>query len=107
TTLATFNGTNGATPQASLFLDSNKNLVGTTYGGGAYGDGTVFAVEWNGSSYKSTVTDLVSFNGTNGANPTSSVIRDKDNRLCGTTTKGGGSSDGTVFDLSSGTVDTL
>ena len=35
TTLASFNGTNGFDPEASLIEDSSGNLFGTTDGGGA------------------------------------------------------------------------
>ncbi|HEY2894110.1 MAG TPA: choice-of-anchor tandem repeat GloVer-containing protein, partial [Pirellulales bacterium] len=43
TTLVTFDGTNGASPQAGLTLDASGNLYGTA-GGGANGDGTVFEI---------------------------------------------------------------
>jgi uncharacterized repeat protein (TIGR03803 family) len=43
TTLATFNGTNGALPNAGLIEDGNGNLYGTA-GGTASGDGTVFEI---------------------------------------------------------------
>ncbi len=42
TTLATFNGTDGGRPEAGLIMDSSENLYGTTYGGGASNDGTIF-----------------------------------------------------------------
>jgi uncharacterized repeat protein (TIGR03803 family) len=42
TTLFSFNGTNGAGPESGRIADANGNLYGTTSGGGANGDGTVF-----------------------------------------------------------------
>ena len=62
TTLASFNGTNGAPPQAGLIMDGSGNLYGTTDEGGASSDGTVFELA-QGSG---TITTLASFNGTNG-----------------------------------------
>jgi uncharacterized repeat protein (TIGR03803 family) len=47
-TLATFNGTNGATPYSGVVMDGSGNLYGTTAGGGANGWGTVFEVVNNG-----------------------------------------------------------
>jgi uncharacterized repeat protein (TIGR03803 family) len=38
-------GTDGATPYASLIVDSAGNLYGTTNGGGANGNGTVFKID--------------------------------------------------------------
>ncbi len=62
TTLATINGSNGDNPQAGLIEDSSGNFFGTTNGGGASGDGTVFEVV----AGSGTITALASFNGTNG-----------------------------------------
>ena len=42
TTLASFNGTDGAQPAAALIMDGSGNLYGTTETGGAANDGTVF-----------------------------------------------------------------
>ena len=44
TTLVSFNGSNGANPYAGLTADANGDLFGTTDGGGANGDGTVFEI---------------------------------------------------------------
>jgi hypothetical protein len=82
TTLVSFNGTNGSQPYAGLIVDAHGDLFGTTaYGGNGYGNGglgvgTVFEIAKTGNGYASTPTTLVSFNGTNGANPFGSLIAD-------------------------------
>ncbi|HVA47067.1 MAG TPA: choice-of-anchor tandem repeat GloVer-containing protein [Pirellulales bacterium] len=106
TTLATFNGANGATPYASLIMDGSGNLYGTTYyGGGANGEGTVF--ELNPST--SALTTLYTFGGADGAYPYAGLVMDGGGNLYGTTTSGGGDTDGTVFKLnpSKGLLTTL
>src|SRR5712692_4043084 len=60
--LASFAGTNGREPEASLTLGSDGNFYSTTHFGGSFDDGTVFRVTTNG-----VLTTLVSFFGTNGA----------------------------------------
>jgi len=96
TTLATFNGANGMSPQSSLLLDSSGNLFGTANSGGANGDGTIFEVTAGSSS----VTTLVDFNGTNGSTPSGGLIFDSAGDLYGTTSAGGaGNNDGTIFQL--------
>jgi uncharacterized repeat protein (TIGR03803 family) len=105
TTLAVFNGPNGAYPHAGLIMDSSGNLYGTTEQGGAYGDGIVFKLP-HGSS---TIITLASFNGTNGASPDAALLMDGSGNLYGTTAQGGAFSDGTVFELvqGRGTISTL
>lgn len=96
TTLATFNKTNGAAPEAGLIEDSSGNLFGTTKSGGTSDDGTVFEV----AAGSGTVSDLVSFDGSDGQQPLGAVIADSSGDLYGTTSNGGGSNnDGTVFEL--------
>jgi uncharacterized repeat protein (TIGR03803 family) len=90
-TLANFNGTNGSEPMATLTLDGNGNLYGTTRGGGnLYGVGTVFKLTTNG-----TLTTVVSFDGTNGANPQQPLIL-LNNTLYGTA---GSYFGGTIFSV--------
>jgi len=48
TTLVSFNGTNGASPEAGLIADRSGNLFGTTMEGGAHNDGAVFEVTDSG-----------------------------------------------------------
>lgn len=44
TVLHRFNGRDGSQPWAGVISDGAGNLYGTTYAGGAYGDGTVFEI---------------------------------------------------------------
>jgi uncharacterized repeat protein (TIGR03803 family) len=103
TTLASFNGTDGANPYAGLTMDGSGNLHGTAQGGGASGDGTVFEV----AAGSHTITTLASFNGTNGAGPVSTLIMDGSGNLYGTTTSGGGSGLGVVFEVTAGNVPSM
>ncbi len=98
TTLASFNGTNGSEPFAGLVMDSSGNLYGTTEGGGADSDGTVFELA-KGSS---TITTLASFNGTDGEYPYAGLVMDSSGNLYGTTEGGGSHGDGTIFELVKG-----
>src|SRR6267378_2204197 len=85
-------GNDGGAPYASLILSSNT-LYGTASGGGSSGNGTVFAVNTDGSGF----TNLYGFTGGNdGGAPTASLIL-SGNTLYGTTTAGGSSGNGTVF----------
>jgi len=96
TKLASFNGTNGAGPDAALIMDRSGNLYGTAPGGGASSDGTVFELAKGSSS----LTNLVSFNGTDGAIPECNLIMDSSGNLYGTAYEGGAANEGTVFELS-------
>jgi uncharacterized repeat protein (TIGR03803 family) len=98
TTLASFDGANGADPGSTLILDSSGNLYGTTTSGGTYNKGTIFELA-HGSG---TITTLASFNGTDGAGPRGKLYLDNSGYLYGTTTLGGAYNDGTVFALKLG-----
>ena len=98
TTLVNFDGTNGANPlgSGSLIQGIDGNLYGTTRGGGAYGDGTVFLITPAG-----TLTTLHSFcaqtNCPDGLNPEGGLVQAANGSFYGTTLSGGAYSDGTVF----------
>jgi uncharacterized repeat protein (TIGR03803 family) len=95
------NGTDGYEPYfGSLIFDAAGNLYGTTYAGGMYGYGTAFELSpAAGGSWTETV--LYNFgNGTGAAqNPRAGLIFDAAGNLYGTTTGGGTSNSGTVFEL--------
>jgi uncharacterized repeat protein (TIGR03803 family) len=87
-------GTDAANPQAGVVGDAGGNLYGTTYGGGAFGIGTVFKVDQTGAE-----TVMYSFTGgADGQNPEASLIRDPAGNLYGTTYLSSPGS-GTVFKL--------
>jgi uncharacterized repeat protein (TIGR03803 family) len=96
----------GETSRAGLVQGLDGKLYGTTYAGGANGFGTVFRIGSDGSAFES----LHDFTFTDGARPQAALIRSADGNLYGTTsTGGGGSGKGTVFQLvpGDGTLTTL
>jgi uncharacterized repeat protein (TIGR03803 family) len=105
TTLAAFNGADGAAPQDGLIEDSSGDLFGTTTGGGPGGNGIIFEVAQNSG----TITTLASFDGVSGANPVDTLIADAAGDLFGTALGGGAANVGTVFELAHGsnTITTL
>jgi len=98
-TLATFNGFNGAYPFAGLILGTDSNFYGAAFDGGASGYGTIFAITPAGA-----LTTLAAFTGINGAGPIGDLIQGSDGNFYGTTYYGGGTfvsatspGDGAVF----------
>jgi uncharacterized repeat protein (TIGR03803 family) len=94
TQLATFNGTNGQYPEATLALGTDGNFYGTTNRGGTLGDGVVFRITPAGI-----LTVLHSFSGSDGQYPMSALIIGRNGSFYGTTTGGGAFGYGTVFSL--------
>lgn len=95
-TLHTFTaGSDGATPEAKLLLDSKGNLYGTasTYGQNSCACGVVFKILANG-----TFKVIYTFNGANGSTPLAGVVEDADGNLYGTTISGGAFNLGTIFE---------
>ena len=100
--LHTFNGRDGANPQAALIFDAAGNLYGTTQWGGAYGNGTVFELKQNpeGSWTEKVLHNCTAF-GAGGGQPTGGLIFDAKGNLYGTMRWGGPYRYfGTVFELS-------
>ncbi|WP_392531031.1 choice-of-anchor tandem repeat GloVer-containing protein [Nostoc sp. C117] len=94
TTVAIFNGTNGAIPLARLQQATDGKYYGTASEGGATDRGVVF--EYDSATATLTVS---SFNGANGEAPQSGLI-ESGGFLYGTTKRGGGSSNkGVIFKI--------
>jgi uncharacterized delta-60 repeat protein len=102
--LASFNGT-GQNSAAGLIVDSSGNLFGTTSSGGTLGEGTIFEVAIGSN----TITTLANFDANNGSGPLGNLVLDGSGDLFGTTSNGGPTDNGTVFELAngSGTIATL
>jgi uncharacterized repeat protein (TIGR03803 family) len=99
TTLASFNGSNGRNPQATLVQGRDGNLYGTAMIGGADKWGTVFKLTRAGK-----VTRLYNFcsqrNCADGNSPFAGLVLSTDGNFYGTTIDGGvGPGYGTVFEI--------
>jgi uncharacterized repeat protein (TIGR03803 family) len=106
TTLISFSadGSDGANPAGGLIADASGDLFGTTRNGGAGLYGTVFEIKKTAAGYAGTPTTLVSFNYTDGLDPTGNLIADADGDLFGTTSgvslnRDVASTNGTVFEI--------
>src|SRR5262245_36442960 len=105
TTLHSFNGADGNSPEAALVQGSDGNFYGTTPLGGAHAKGTVFKIDATGN-----LTTLHSFSGSpgDGAVPISGLVQGSDGNFYGTTASGGTLFQGTVFRItSSGAITVL
>jgi uncharacterized repeat protein (TIGR03803 family) len=108
TTLHSFNGMDGADPEAGLIQATDGNFYGTTATDGVNEGGTVFKITPTG-----TLTTLYNFcsqsNCTDGGDPKAGLLQATNGKLYGTTS-GGGTNDtcenfstcGTVFSLAVG-----
>ncbi len=93
-----FNGQNGYAPFASLYLDGNNNLYGTTDAGGSVNHGVAFRLTQSSGKWKKSV--LHSFGvGQDGSTPEAGLISDGKNGFFGTTRSGGATGNGTVYHL--------
>ena len=104
-------GTDGATPDGGLVLDSKGAIYGTTFGGGkesgecgAGGCGTAFELKpptTKGGVWPERV--LYRFHGQDGANPAAGIAFGRNGHLYGTVSAGATGGNGAVFDLSAPT----
>jgi uncharacterized repeat protein (TIGR03803 family) len=95
----TGSGGDGATPHASLVMDTAGNFYGTTAKGGTNNFGTVFKLAPNGSGGYAESIVYAFASGTDGDTPEAGLIIDSAGNLFGTTLGGGSDSFGTVFKL--------
>ena len=105
TVLYTFlGGTDGSEPTGALLADSKGDLYGTTFLGGAQGDGTVFELKKPkpGKKWKKTV--IYSFTGSDGSQPFAGLVADEAGDLFGVTTSGGQFNQGAVFEIQAKTL---
>jgi uncharacterized repeat protein (TIGR03803 family) len=108
TTLAVFDGTNGAEPEfMSLIQGADGNLYGTTSNGGPFGGagcGTAFRMTSSGA-----LTTFYNFEcQTDGGYPHAGFVLGTDGKLYGTTSQWGTGGAGTVFKVTAaGTLTTL
>ena len=92
-----FSGDMGAS-RCTLAQTADGRLYATTELGGAFGQGSLFVLNPDGTGGYSHIT-LHSFSGGDGANPRSALTEGRDGRLYGTTENGGPTDGGTVFQI--------
>ena len=99
-----FDGTDGATPDAGLVLGRDGLFYGTTSSAGASGNGDVFRL----NPQTGALTVLQSFAGSDGASPEAPLTLGPGGKYYGTTYTGGANNLGTVFSITpSGTFTSL
>jgi uncharacterized repeat protein (TIGR03803 family) len=96
------NGSSGNYPYGPVILDAAGNLYGTTQAGGVYAKGTVFEltpVPVEIGSWSPRMLYSFNDNGIDGYSPLAGLTQDAAGNLYGTTSDGGRSGAGTVFEL--------
>jgi uncharacterized repeat protein (TIGR03803 family) len=110
TTLVNFTRTNGSLPAATVTLDGQGNVYGTTYQGGSHSSASNYCcgTVWKYSLSTGTLTTMVSFDGdtvpADGMFPQGGVTLDSNGNLYGSTVGGGTFGDGIVYEYSSADV---
>jgi uncharacterized repeat protein (TIGR03803 family) len=97
-TLPYMGGEFGEGPMSGVIMDAAGNLYGTTFGGGAYSQGSVFKLTpTNGGWEFTSLHDFLS--PPEGKWPLGNLLMDASGNLFGTTTQGGDAGDGTVWEI--------
>ena len=96
-------GGDGSVPHGDPVFDASGNLYGTTYEGGAYGQGAVYKLTRSHGTWTQSV--IYSFTGgTDGKWPLGGLIFDQSGNLYGTTSKGGQYGYGALYALNPSTT---
>ena len=98
-TFSTSPSQNPLSPNGQLLVDASGNLLGTSSGGGADNDGTVFEVANTGSGYASAPSTVASFDSADGSDSLAGLITDASGDLLGVAARGGANDDGTIFEI--------
>jgi uncharacterized repeat protein (TIGR03803 family) len=85
-------------PQSELLEASDGRLYGTAYNGGGFGNGGVFGLNKDGSSYA--IVRGFRTTGNDGKGPVGGLVEGTNGLLYGTTELGGSATNGIVFSLS-------
>jgi uncharacterized repeat protein (TIGR03803 family) len=96
-----FTGTSGQQPTSALAFDNAGHLYGTTLLGGQYTLGTMFELVKTGSGTWNEATLHQFTGGNDGSSPAAGLIADAAGNFYGTTSTGGSTNGGTVFELTS------
>ncbi len=94
-----FGAFDGDDPEAGLTLATNGSFLGTTHGGGAYGQGTVFRLDPPSGTDDWQLGVVHSFDVQDGAGPLATVTVGGPNVLFGTTAGGAINGNGNVFEI--------
>jgi uncharacterized repeat protein (TIGR03803 family) len=105
TVLHSFDGIDGANPEAGLLQASDGKIYGTTVFGGGQGEGSIFSITTDGTL--TTLYSFPSFDHVDGANPFG-LMQHTDGKFYGTASEGGTSINCDSFDsIGCGTVFSL
>jgi uncharacterized repeat protein (TIGR03803 family) len=101
--LHSFSSFDGNWPYAGLVLDASGFLYGTAQEGGSYSAGSVFKLDTTGK-----FSQLFNFTGgSDGGRPFAGLVLDVAGNLYGTTSRGGTTDSGVVFELSTSRKETV
>jgi uncharacterized repeat protein (TIGR03803 family) len=89
----------GSLPEGAPVLDKRGNIYGATYSGGAKNNGTVYKLSHGKKGWTEKILHPFKGGTRDGANPYSGSVLDAAGDIYGTTSVGGKSNDGTVYEL--------